>query len=269
MKRRLSAPMDPLQLIDKQSKAHHALHVALTGATLHDDLLAFLHASLGRPVQLSARAPSVYLRYPVEDSSCTEALRARIPGATEEQLTRVLHSLCEPAAVLCARSVLRGEDHEALMGRMEGMTSTEQLEAMWEPLRVAGLHTVPCEMESRDERWNASKRLYSSRFLAGDAGDVLTLSGEATVENIVVGHAEFRVAQWVDAFLREGTHRACAFPVYLCNYLQDERLYQLHAAMIVAFRASGLVWLVDPNGQCPDDFGEPNAVFLKLPWTRQ
>jgi hypothetical protein len=189
-KRKAPEVESPLELIDRACVPHrHKLHVCKDPGRLHNNVLAYLGKALGRPLQLATKEPSLYLEFPVVDEHSRAALKALINVEDDAQVDRTLHSLCEPAAVVCGVAFLSGSGNANLMERFRALDSAGQLRELFRPLAEAALPTVPCEMAGG--AWPASRALYCSAFVRcqGAVATMRELTGdlfEATLMHHIV-----------------------------------------------------------------------------------
>ena len=175
----------------------------------------------------------------------------------------------------------RGVSHEIMMGKLAKMTACDQLRQFWNPVISANLAALPWCFKNEKKQIQMSLKLWTNpAYFEG----FLTLSdlveSEAfdsiSAKSLTIGHPDFIGFDLIRNSRSElKMNQKAILPFYVVNYLQDEERHELHILGIVIFAEiefaeirKDSILIVDPNGVCPEDFGEPNAVMFRLPWMR-
>lgn len=260
MKRARSKPNFPFDVLGKDGvAAGRELSVAKCPAQLHDDLIGFLRANSDCEVELVPKTPGPYLSFPViDESSRTEMAKRmsalRIPA---KDVDYALCGLCEPICVAQVKQFLEtgtGAD----LSQWAKLPPVAQLEAALAPCEAAGIGLAPCHL-GKGKAADAFIKLWSSIEGTKTLADFKHVS---KIEQLLVGHPEFFGVELLKA------EQHFAVPFYVVNYLQDEMRHELHVVGAV-LREGRKLTIIDPNGVCPEDFGEPNAIMLALPWKKR
>ena len=139
------------------------------------------------------------------------------------------------------------------------MTPVQQLEFIWQPIAEAKLDW--------QKKGGSRLDMWTSPLLERHCKTLRHLNEtELAAGALLIGHEQFRGFELLGeaASLCDGSF--FVMPWYLVNYCQDEQRHELHVVGAV-LRPDKSLLIVDPNGVVPEDFGVPNVVMVRLPWT--
>lgn len=247
---------------------YYELAVTKSPSELHRNLMDWMRSNVPQTVAitLTDSGPGPYLEYPRETSESQHQMQEILTeaGLGDLDAPEVMRGLCETVAVFQSVQICGRVEHQIMMDELESLTPTEQLRRLWEPVVKAGIGAVPwCLGEGAHA---AALKMWTSPFLApfktlADFCDITTVQHQA----LLLGHSDFIGFDLIQKAFAMESDMPAVFPFYLVNYLLDEMRHEEHVIGIACLPGKKLV-VVDPNGVCPDDFGEPNAVMVKLPW---
>lgn len=264
MKRARDTSSFPFDVLGKDGKEPgHALSTVRSPKDLHQNLVSFLRSELGCCVSVEPSTSGPYLNYPVIDSSTRAEMKSLLgkKRVAKKTLDYYLCGLCEPICVAQVAAVLDGRD--ATLADWAAESPVGQLKSALSWAEKAGFQLAPWMLGEEEEGWAASLRMWSAlpcRTIASVC-DVTAVR----IEQLMLGHPACIALTLLRDALSEDS--AFAIPLFVVNYLLDERRHELH--VVAALVRNRALVIIDPNGVVPEDFGEPNAVMLELPWNEK
>lgn len=256
-KRARSKKSFPFDVLGENGVANtRKLALARTPGSVHDNLLQFLQNSIGCSASLKPQTEGPYLSFPMIDDTTKADMRKRHAalGLTCTDVDFALCGLCEPICVAQCQAFLETGSCQLAW---DDFSPLEQLAASLAPCEEAGIGLAPCHLPPA-KAWDASVRLWSTLKAKTVADFQIT-----RLEQLLLGHRDFIGIQ----VMQQAKTECVVLPFFVVNYLQDEMRHELH--VIGAVLKDEKLAIIDPNGVCPENFGEPNALMLSLPWSSE
>jgi hypothetical protein len=158
----------------------------------------------------------------------------------------------------CAEACKEGGD--PALSFLKDMAPVQQLEYIWQPIGEAKLDWQAKGGGSRLDMW-------TSPLLERHCKTLRHLNvSELGIGALLIGHENFRGFELLEE-AKKTFDGFFVMPWYLVNYCLDEQRHELHVVGGV-LRPDKSLLIVDPNGIVPEDFGVPNVVMVRLPWTK-